>query len=79
MFWNKKPSEFDQRAEEIREATERLRRNLRILREIAGVKQGLMDLYDTGSASMGTMAEVTSTALAAIETLANRVNKLEQK
>jgi hypothetical protein len=78
MFWNKKASEFDARKEEIREATERLRRNLHILREIVGVKQGLMDLYEPGDAGFGTLTEVLSTALAAIETLANRVNKLEK-
>jgi hypothetical protein len=79
MFWNKKPSEFDERAEEIRAATERLRRNLHILREIVGVKQGLVDLYEPGAAGFGTITEVLSTALASIEVLANRVNKLEGK
>ena len=80
MFgFGKKNTEFDEAVEAIRVATERLERNLRILRESVGVSQGLMELWSPGRASIGTQTETMATALAAIEVLNNRVRKLEAR
>jgi hypothetical protein len=78
-FGTKTHSEFDERAEQIRKATEALYENLTTLKNAAGADASQALLFHPGQARLGTMTDVLATLMACVDALAARVAVLENQ
>jgi hypothetical protein len=77
--FGKTATEFDERSEQIRKATEALYENLTLLKNAAGADASQVLLFHPGGARLGTLTDVVGTLMACVDALSARVAILENQ